>query len=98
MKTLFRSLVVALVATSSAFAEGPYRNRDNKNAEKDSAEGTYPVPYQLPTVEEVTASIARIRDYLDRAAPLRIVDSKTGKEITDWANPVETAVVDRGEM
>ena len=50
------------VAATPAFAEGPYRNRDNKNALKDSAEGTYPIPYQLPTVAEVTESLARIRD------------------------------------
>ncbi len=93
-----RCVLIAALVVTSAFAEGPYRNRDNKNAAKDSAEGTYPIPYQQPTVEEVTASLARIRDYLDQAAPLRIVDSKTGKEITDWANPVETAIIDRGEM
>ena len=78
-------------------AEGPYRNRDNKNAERDLAEGTYPIPYHLPTVQEVTASIARVRDYLFRAAPLRIIDSRTGREITDFSSPVETAVADRGE-
>src|SRR5205823_3632849 len=100
MKTSSRIGLFSLTvffAVSSAQAEGPFRNRDNKSA-KDSAEGTYPIPYQQPTVEEVTASIARIRDYLDKAAPLRIIDSATGKEITDWANPVETAVIDRGEM
>src|ERR1043165_7904787 len=102
MNTPVRSgliIAVACFAVSSLNAEGPFRNRDNKNAAKDSAEGTYPIPYQLPKVEEVTADLARIRDYLDRAAPLRIVDSATGKEITDPASvPVETAGIDRGEM
>jgi unsaturated rhamnogalacturonyl hydrolase len=77
-------------------AEGPFRNRDNKSA-VDSAEGTYPVPYQMPTVEEITAAIGRVRDYLEVAAPLRIVDSHTRQEITDFTNPVTTATVDRGE-
>lgn len=90
------ALAVA-VATMSLRAEGPYRNRDNKNAAKDSAEGTYPVPYQLPTVAEVTESLARVRDYLDAAAPRRIIDSQTKQEITDFTTPVETAVTDRGE-
>src|ERR1044071_4487367 len=90
---------IALFVVDALHADGPFRNRDNKNAAKDSAEGTYPIPYQLPTVEEVTASLARVRDYLDQAAPLRIVDSATGKEIADPASaPVETATIDRGEM
>jgi unsaturated rhamnogalacturonyl hydrolase len=103
MKTIqwVRSSAVAglalTLAATALRAEGPYRNRDNKNAAKDSAEGTYPVPYQLPTVAEVTESLVRVRDYLDTAAPLRIIDSQTKKEITDFTTPVETAVTDRGE-
>jgi hypothetical protein len=85
-------------AATSALAEGPYRNRDNKNAEKDSAEGTYPIPYQQPTVAEVTASLVRMRDYLNVAAPTRVIDSRTGEEITDFSKPVATATLDRGEM
>ena len=98
MKTL-RSLMLFSVLTLgvSVRAEGPFRNRDNKNA-KDTAEGTYPIPYHLPTVAEVTEALGRIRDYLDQAAPTRIIDSATGKEIADpAAAPVITAVADRGE-
>ena len=105
MTTLFRrpalsaAALLTLASLSPLHAEGPFRNRDNKNAARDSAEGTYPVPYQLPKVEEVTASLARVRDYLDQAVPLRIVDSATGQEIVDPASPpVVTAVIDRGEM
>ena len=36
-----------VLGTGSLQAEGPFRNRDNPSA-KDSAEGTYPVPYQRP--------------------------------------------------
>jgi rhamnogalacturonyl hydrolase YesR len=98
MKTSIKLLLVVVgLVVGAARAEGPFRNRDNKNAAKDTAEGTYPVPYQLPTVAEVTESLARVRDYLDAAAPLRIIDSQTKKEITDFTTPVETAVTDRGE-
>ncbi len=85
-----------VLITGSLQAEGSFRNRDNPSA-KDSAEGTYPVPYQLPTVTEVTAALTRVRSYLEVAAPLRIIDSKTGREITDFSQPVATAVTDRGE-
>ena len=62
MNTSIRILLLAGLATTSLRAEGPFRNRDNKS-DRDSAEGTYPVPYQLPTVAEVTEAIARIRTY-----------------------------------
>src|SRR2546428_1443431 len=99
MKTSFciRAFVaLGFFAVALARAEGPFRNRDNKNAERDSAEGTYPVPYQQPTVAEVTEALARIRNYLDVAAPTRVIDSRSGKEITDFSVPVATAVLDRG--
>ncbi|MBI5768148.1 MAG: glycoside hydrolase family 88 protein [Verrucomicrobia bacterium] len=98
MNPLLRSTLVITLVAAPVFADGPYRNRDNKNAAKDSAEGTYPVPYQQPTVPEVTEALARVRDYLDQAALTRIVDSATGREITDPASaPVATAAADRGE-
>lgn len=90
------ALAALTLASSALFADGPFRNRDNKNAATDSAEGTYPIPYQLPTAAEVTEALGRIRGYLDQAAPTRIVDSATGKEIVDFSTFVETAVADRG--
>ena len=93
---LFPASLALVFAASPLLAEGPFRNRDNKSA-TDTAEGTYPVPYQMPTVEEVTGALVRIRNYLEQAAPLRIVDSATKKEITDFSTPVQTAIADRGE-
>jgi len=85
-----------VLVTRPLKSEGAFRNRDNPSA-KDSAEGTYPIPYQIPTIEEITDSITRVRSYLEVAAPLRLIDSKTGQEITDFSQPVITAVADRGE-
>ena len=93
------ALVFCLGTAVPAPAEGPFRNRDNKDP-KDLAEGTYPVPYQRPTVEEITEVLQRVRAYVDQAAPTRIVDSATAKEITDLSKPVVTARVpdDGGEL
>ena len=55
------------------------------------------MPYQLPTAAEVTETLGRIRGYLGTAAPTRVIDSRTGAEITDFSTPVATAVLDRGE-
>ncbi len=81
------------LALCSAQAEGPYRNPDNKNL-NDISEGTYPIPYKLPQVAEVTAALQRIRGYMDKVTPTRIVDKKTGQPITDLAKPVASAIIE----
>ena len=83
------------LAASLASAEGPYRNRDNPEA-VDPMEGTHPVPYQKPTVAEITADLVRVRTFLETAMPGRLIDSKTQQPVTDLSSPVATAVVDKG--
>lgn len=96
MKTRIRLALMFMSAalvgeTTASRAEGPYRNRDNKNAATDPAEGTYPIPYQLPKAEEITEVLHRVRGYLESATPTRVVHKKTGAEITDFATPVAEA-------
>jgi rhamnogalacturonyl hydrolase YesR len=88
------TLLLAVAATVTA--EGPFRNRDNHST-NDLSEGTYPIPYQLPNKAEILEVLGRVRGYLEQAAPARIVDSKTGDQITDLTTPVADAVADRGE-
>ena len=79
-------------------AEGPYRNRDNKDP-KDLSEGTYPIPYQKPTVAEITEVLQRVHAYVDSASPTSVVDSQTGREIVDFTvpNPAARIAGDEGE-
>ena len=86
-----------LLAATTVSAEGPFRNRDNKDPE-DAGEGTYPVPYQLPKVEEVNEVLGRVRAYLDAASATRVIDRETGAPITDFSEPNPKAVADRGEQ
>jgi unsaturated rhamnogalacturonyl hydrolase len=76
----------ALVLSAAAEAEGPYRNRDNKDPH-DLSEGTYPIPYQRPTRAEIVEVLERVRGYLEANSPLQVVDGQTGAEITDFAVP-----------
>ena len=95
----FRSFPLAVTAAAflatSALADGPYRNRDNKST-NDAGEPTYPVPYQLPTVGEITEVLDRVRGYLETAAPTRVIDSGTKQAVTNFAVPTSTAVVEVG--
>ncbi len=92
------SLCLLLAGTALAVpapAQGTYRNRDNPNL-GDTGDGIYPIPYQLPTVTDVTTIIDRIRAYVDEASPTRVIDTATGKEITDFTQPVATAAAAPG--
>jgi unsaturated rhamnogalacturonyl hydrolase len=96
-----RAPVVALSAyfllgPGAASAEGPYRNRDNKDP-NDLAEGTYPIPYQLPTIGEITGVLERVRAYLEATEPNRVIDSGTGLEITDFSSPNPNARIPLGD-
>jgi len=92
----FAGPLLFCLALPAALAGGPYRNRDNPDP-KDLMEGTYPVPYQRLTVEEITADLVRVRGFLENAMPARIVDRATGRPIADLADPAATAVADKGE-
>ena len=98
MKTTPRWFIatLAVAIAFSARADGPFRNRDNKDP-NDSGEPTYPVPYQLPTVAEITESLVRVRGFLESATPTRVIDKKTGREITDFTMPVADAAPARAE-
>ena len=84
------------LAVAPLQAEGPFRNRDNKDP-NDAGEPTYPVPYQMPTVAEITETLGRVRGFLESATPTRVINRTTRKEITDFTTPVAEAVVERSE-
>jgi rhamnogalacturonyl hydrolase YesR len=88
--------LISVLAVSIAFAEGPYRNRDNPDRD-DAGEGSYPIAYHKPTVAEITADLVRVRGFLESAMPARVIDRQTRQPITDWSIPVASAIADKGE-
>jgi len=96
LPALVLMLATMLSAGPASGAGLPYRNRDNPS-KSDAGEGTYAIPYQMPTKPEIVDVLQRIRGYLETATPNRIIDSKTGGEITDRSLPVATATLAGGE-
>jgi rhamnogalacturonyl hydrolase YesR len=91
------ALAALSLLAGPAHADGPYRNPDNKN-HSDPAEGTYPVPYRKPVKAEITATLHRIRAWMEAQTPTRIVHTAGGAPITDFSAPVKDAVLDTTDM
>ncbi|MFZ6765856.1 glycoside hydrolase family 88/105 protein [Undibacterium sp. Di26W] len=91
---LIQAVITSLVLSGTAYAEGPYRNRDNKDL-KDVGEGTYPVPYQKPNVAEITEALHRVRAYMESVTPTRVIQKSNGAEVTDFSKPpVADAIIE----
>lgn len=56
----------------------------------------YPVPYEYPTEKGIKEVLNRIRQYYESTSDLKIIDSETGKEITDYSKPNKNAGVTDG--
>ncbi len=52
------------------------------------------VDYVVPAESEIKGALDRIRDYFIRSTPYAIIDTQTGRPITDFAAPTKTAGVD----
>lgn len=94
--TITSLILLCSLFAGPAFAEGSFRNRDSKRP-NDLGEGTYPIPYQLPTADEIARQLKQVHDYLDSVTPLRVKDRETGETITDFTVPRASAAPDEGK-
>jgi unsaturated rhamnogalacturonyl hydrolase len=56
----------------------------------------YSVPYTYPTEDGINEVLNRVRSYYESTSDLKIVDSETGTEITDFSKPDKNARVKEG--
>jgi len=52
------------------------------------------VDYTVPSEAEIKAALDRIRDHFVRSTPYHIIDTTTGRPITDYSKPSKTAGID----
>lgn len=55
------------------------------------------VDYTLPTEAEIKAPLDRVRDFFVKSTPYRIIDTATGKTVTDLTTPSQTVGIDLRE-
>ncbi|HMR19710.1 MAG TPA: glycoside hydrolase family 88 protein [Sphingobacterium sp.] len=58
----------------------------------------YSIPNQEWSAEEIKQSLDRIWVYLDKATPARVLDTISGKEITDYTRLNEHSQLERGDF
>lgn len=96
MKNISALLTLLLIAKTSFAAEASYWNRDNTNT-NDAGDANYNVPYSKPQRAEIVRDLERVRAFMESASVIRVVDRKTGNELTDAkAEPVKSAALDLG--
>lgn len=64
--------------------------------DRESRIPDYPVPYVLPGTDDIKEVLDRVRAYYESTSSLKITDSETGEEITDFSVLNRNARVENG--
>lgn len=84
-KTIVLTLLIALVSIHLS-AQEPTAGRVPN----------YPVPYTFPNVDTIKDVLKRVKHYYESTSPQTIIDSKTGKVITNFSVPNSNAIPSNG--
>ena len=85
----------SLAASQTAAGQPPSAPRPGRSDPAFSQPSIAPgVDYTVPSEADVKAALDRVRDHFVRSTPYRIVDTATGKPITDFSKPTKTAGID----
>ncbi|UZR98896.1 glycoside hydrolase family 88/105 protein [Chondrinema litorale] len=85
-----------LCSSSFAFAQEPKMN--DSNTPLHLLQPNYPTPYTISSPEQVEAVINKVYTYLNANTPTKVVDEKSGKEITDFSKPNDKAILAKGDF
>src|SRR5690606_31015455 len=80
-KTLL-SVFVFLLFMYSTYAQ----KATDSNTPLHLSKPDYKTPYGIPTKESIIRTLDRVHNYLESSTPAIIVDSESGKEITNFDN------------
>ena len=85
---------LALLAAQSVVCAQPLGKSEPSFKQPSLAPG---VDYVVPSAAAIKATLDRVRDYFIGATPYHIIDTSTGKVITDLATPIKSAGIDERE-
>lgn len=90
------ALLVTLSAGLSAHAQKKKEVINDSNTPLHLLQPDYQVGYGIISAEDVKKDMDRVLRYLESNTPTRVVDKRSGKVITDYANMDTNAQLERG--
>jgi len=96
LKTLSLMSFLLFLATGSNIYAQEQQGINDSNTPLHLLQPTYKTPYGTLTINEVTAYMNCVLQYLEKNTPAEVINSKTGKIITDYANMTTDAELKRG--
>ncbi len=95
VRNVLAVLTFLTIGTSAGSGQTP-QGQAAQAVNPNSIRPDYPVQYGKSSVEEVTKVLDRVRTYLERATPARLINRQSGEEIKDYSKANGDAVVERG--
>lgn len=86
--------LMAMIPLSGAAQKNKVAN--DSNTPLHLLQPEYKVPYGTQTPEEIKKDIDRVLQYLEKNTPTKVVNKKTGKEITDYNKIDSDSQLERG--
>jgi unsaturated rhamnogalacturonyl hydrolase len=90
------SLIASISALGLFLAPGAHAQTPPTNPGR--LPPAYPVPYGPATAAQITGVLNRIHAYLDANTPARLVNRRSGTEITNFSKPDSDAIIERGHF
>ncbi|MFA7228075.1 MAG: glycoside hydrolase family 88 protein, partial [Melioribacteraceae bacterium] len=63
----------------------------------DESEAVYKIPYLIPEPADIKKVLDRVKNYFVETTKYNVIDSKTGKVITDFSEPDKNAIIDNSK-
>lgn len=90
------SLISLLLIGNNSYGQKRETAINDSNAPLHLLQPSYKTPYGILTIDEVTTDMNRVLHYLENNTPTEVINSKTGKRITNYASMTADAQLKRG--
>lgn len=97
-KRIILSLVFIGCSVEFAAAQTAPAKVTDTNTPLHAMQPDYDTPYGETTTKDITEVLNRIHQYLEATTPARLVNSETGKEISNYKKPGKEAVLEQGDF
>ncbi|MBA4853581.1 glycoside hydrolase family 105 protein [Emticicia sp. BO119] len=98
MSRLFKLIALVLVISGYSYAQKQAPAQTLHSDALHTAKPDYPTTYGSTKPEDIIVVLNRVRNYLDKATPTRVVDKNTNIEISDYSQINTNSVILKGDF